>query len=125
MTVGYKQLMYEGIIENVQVQMEKYICNDSFFVAPIGGVDVILGIKWLKTLEAYATNHTEDFIKFKQKGIIYKIYGIMATKGKVTQAQQQEVESTTTSLFSIIVSLKVQGSDDVEGWWEKAKIDYH
>ena len=70
--------------------MGKYICNDSFFVAPIGGVNAILGIQWLQKLGTYATNHTEDFIKFKQKGIIYKIYGIRTTKGKLTQVQQQE-----------------------------------
>ena len=97
MIIGHKKLMCEGIIENVQVQMGKYICNDSFFVAPIGGVDAILGIQCLKTLGTYATNHAEDFMEFKQKGMKYKIYGIKATKGRFTKVQQRRLLQTSPS----------------------------
>ena len=65
LTEGHKQLMCEGIIKNVKIQMGNYILNDSLFIAPIGGVNAILGIQWLKTLGTYATNHVEDYIEFK------------------------------------------------------------
>ena len=87
MVIGHKKLMCEGIIKNIKVQMDNYILNDSFFVAPIGGVNAILGIQWLKTLGTYATNHAEDFIEFKQKGISYKIHGIKETKGRLTEVK--------------------------------------
>jgi len=45
--------------------MGNYVLNDSFFVSPIGGVDVILGIQWLHLLGTYATNHAEEFMEFK------------------------------------------------------------
>ena len=47
MKLGHKQLICEGIIENIKVQMGNYVLNDSFFVSPIGVVDAILGIQWL------------------------------------------------------------------------------
>ena len=122
MTIGHKKLMCEGIIKNVQVQMGNYICNESFFVAPMGGVDAILGIQWLKTLGTYETNHAKDFMEFKQKGIKYKIYGIKATKGRLTKYQQRKADSTTPTLFSMIVKQKVKDIDAREARTSKEEL---
>ena len=62
---GHKQLMCEGIIENLEVQMGNYVLNDSFFVALIGSVDAILGIQWSEKLGTYAINNVEYFMKLK------------------------------------------------------------
>ena len=39
----------------------------------IGGVDVVLGIQWLRTLGTISTNYNELFMRPELKGIQYEL----------------------------------------------------
>ena len=58
-----------------KLQMQEYNLESDFYVVPLGGVDVVLGIKWLQTLGTYFANHQEHFIEFHAFGKTHKLYG--------------------------------------------------
>lgn len=45
-------------------------------VIPNGGVDVVLGIQWLRTLGTLSTNYNELFMRFGLKGIQNELEGL-------------------------------------------------
>jgi hypothetical protein len=49
--------------------MEEYSLEILIYGIPIGGVDVVLGIQWLRTLGTISTNYKELFMRFELEGI--------------------------------------------------------
>jgi hypothetical protein len=43
---------------------------------PIGGVDVVIWIQWLRTLGTISTNYSELFMRFELEGIQYDLKGL-------------------------------------------------
>ena len=75
MVADGKKIDNVGKCHKVKLQMQEYKLKSYFFVVPLGGVDVVLGIQWLQTLGTYSTNHLEHFIEFHEFGKTHKLYG--------------------------------------------------
>jgi hypothetical protein len=58
-----------GKCHNLKLNMGEYNLESPMYSIPIGGVDVVLGIKWLKKLGTIPTNCNELFIRFELEGI--------------------------------------------------------
>jgi len=61
-----------------------------FYTIPLGGVDVVPGIQWLRMLGIYSANHQKQFIKFKWEGRQYKLYGFQPPPNQIISSQQME-----------------------------------
>ena len=48
--------------------MEEYVMNSPMISIPMGGVDVVLGFKWLQSLGTMDFNFQEIFMKFSLEG---------------------------------------------------------
>ena len=64
-----------GKCHKVKLQLRNHAMESSFYTVPLGGVDVVLGVQWLRTLGTYSTNHIKQFIKFEWDGRKYKLFG--------------------------------------------------
>ena len=62
MVVDGNKIDNVGKCHKVKLQMQEYNLESNFFVVPLGGVDVVLGIQWLQNLGTYSANHQEHFI---------------------------------------------------------------
>ena len=49
---------------NITLTMGEYVFNSPMISITMGGVDVVLGVQWLQSLEAVAFNFQELFMKF-------------------------------------------------------------
>ena len=74
----------------VKLQIRDFKLESELYTLPLGGVDIVLGFKWLQTLGTYSTNHQKHFIKFKWKGHEYKLYGFQPPKMQVVSSQHME-----------------------------------
>ena len=68
MVADGKKIENVGKCHKVKLQMQECNLESDFFVVPLRGVDIVLGIQWLQTLGTYSTNHQENFIKFNWIG---------------------------------------------------------
>ena len=68
MVANGKKIEKVGKSHKVKLQIQDFNSESLFFTIPLGGVDVVLGIQWLRTLGTYAANHQVKFIKFKWGG---------------------------------------------------------
>lgn len=57
------------------MQFEEYKVNETFFLFELGGVDVILGVTWLATLEDVKVNLKTLFMNLCTQGQPVKIKG--------------------------------------------------
>jgi hypothetical protein len=60
------------------------------YAIPIGGVDVVLGIQWLRTLGIFSTNYNELFMRFELEGIQYELKGLKYTSSQVIISHRME-----------------------------------
>ena len=57
----------ENEIKSILIWGE-YVMNSPMTVIPMGGADVILGVKWLQSLGTMAFNFQDLFMKFSLEG---------------------------------------------------------
>jgi hypothetical protein len=57
-----------GKCNKINLTMGEYVMNSPMISIPMGGVDVVLGIQWLKSLGTVAFNFQELFMKFSLEG---------------------------------------------------------
>ena len=88
MVANSKKIEKVGKCHKVNLQIQDFNLESSFFMVPLGGVDVVLGIQWLRTLGTYAANHQVQFIKLKWGGQKYKLHGFQASGNKVVSSSQ-------------------------------------
>ena len=71
-----------GKFHNIKITMGEYVLNSTMLSIQIGGVDVVLGLKWLQYLGTIAFNFQELFLKlfFGRKGS--RITGYCREAGK-------------------------------------------
>jgi hypothetical protein len=65
-----------GKLHKINLTMGGYVMNSPMIAIPMGGVDVILGVKWLQSLGTVAFNFQELFMKFSLEGKEIELRGI-------------------------------------------------
>ena len=60
------------------------------YVIPIGGVDVVLWIQWLRTLVTISTNYNELFMRFELEGIQYELKGLKFGPSQLKKSHRME-----------------------------------
>ena len=60
----------------IELSIGEYNLEIPMYVIPIGGVDVVLGIQWLRTLGTIYTNYNELFMRFELERIQYELKGL-------------------------------------------------
>ena len=58
-----RSIGFEGKFHNIKLIMGDYP-SSPIYVRPIGEVEVVIGIKWFRTLGTISTNYNELFMKF-------------------------------------------------------------
>lgn len=64
------------ICRNVEVQLPGLTINQNYFPFSIGGADLMLGIRWLASLNTVQANWNEMFLIFNLNGQKYKLQGV-------------------------------------------------
>eukprot|EP00253_Pinus_taeda_P030836 PITA_30836 len=90
MVADGKQIDGVGKCHKIKLQLSDYAIESSFYTVPLGGVDVALGVQWLRTLGTYSANHIKQFIKFKCDGRKYQLFGFQAPPTQVISTQQMK-----------------------------------
>ena len=57
-----------GRCHSIKLTMGEYLLDSPMIAIQMGGVDFILGIKWLQSLVTMALNFQELFLRFSLKG---------------------------------------------------------
>ena len=90
MVVDGKKIEKVGKCHKVKLQIKYFNLESELYTLLLGGVDIILGVQWLKTLGTYSANHQKHFIKFKWQGKNYKLHGFQPPDTQVVSSQQME-----------------------------------
>jgi hypothetical protein len=92
--------------------MGEYIMNSTMTVIPMGGVDVVLGMRWLQSLEAIDFNFQELFMKFSLEGKEIELRGITGKPGKVIiyNGMKKLLKKGNQGIISQLSSLDVKTS---------------
>ena len=72
-----------GKCHNIKLTMGEYVLNSPMLSIPMGGVDVVLGVKWLQSLGMVAFNFQELFLKFFSEGKEVELRGIARKPGNI------------------------------------------
>jgi hypothetical protein len=66
--------------------MGEYVMNSLMIAIPMGGVDVVLGVQWLKSLGTMDFNFQELFMNFLLEGKEFELRGIIGKPSKVVSS---------------------------------------
>ena len=55
---------FSGKCHNIKITMGEYVLNSQILSITMGGVDIVLGVQWLKYLGTVAFNFQEIFLRF-------------------------------------------------------------
>lgn len=84
---------------NVSVQLGNNQFHIDFYVLPISGADVVLGIQWLKTLGPINTDFNSLSMQFHWNGSTIHLHGITNNKvSEISQTQLKRLEDTKAVL---------------------------
>ena len=90
MVADGKRIDGVGKCHKVKLQLSDYAMESSFYTVPLGGVDAILSVQWLRTLGTYSTNHIKQFIRFKRDGRKYQLFEFQEPPTQVISTQQMK-----------------------------------
>ena len=65
-----------GKCYNIKITMGEYVLNIPMLSIPMGGVDVVLGVQWLKSLGTISFNFSRTFLEFFLEGKEVELWGI-------------------------------------------------
>lgn len=63
------------VCHNVIIQVQGHQFSVEFHVLPLGGVDLVLGVQWLKSLDPVLTDYMDLTMKFMNQGRIVELQG--------------------------------------------------
>ena len=76
--------------ENVRIQIGHYHLKSHMLFIEMGGCDIVLGVKWLRTLGPILMDFKELTMKFDQEGHQYKFQGIIVGSPAVISSHRME-----------------------------------
>jgi len=79
-----------GICHNIKLTMGDYNLSSTMYAIPIGGVDMVLRVQWLKLIGTISLNLDELFIGFKENGQRYKLHGFADPPAQVISSHWME-----------------------------------
>ena len=74
---------FSGKFHNIKITMGEYVFNSPILYIPMGGADVVLGIKWLQYLGTTTFNFQELFLIFFSEGMEIELRGIAGKPRKI------------------------------------------
>ena len=80
-----EKMRSEGLIEQMQFQMQGNQFNTDFFLLPLGGCDVVVGMQWLRTLGPVLWDFNGLTMSFQHNNKIVTIRGMNATKPELVE----------------------------------------
>ncbi|KAF5477481.1 hypothetical protein F2P56_004118 [Juglans regia] len=107
-----------GYCSNAKVKVQGISFYPSFYVLPLGGCDVVLGVDWLETLGTIAWNFHELSMKFLYLGknvelLGLKLEGLTLTKGEKSMlTSMQRGKGLFLQLVSETNELGISGGAD-------------
>ena len=98
---------FSGKFHNIKLTMGEYVLNSPMFSIPMGGVDVVLGVHWLQSLETIAFNFQEHFLKFFLEVKEVELRGIVGKLGKIisSNVMTKLLKKEQRGVFSQLCSL--------------------
>jgi hypothetical protein len=89
------------------------------YAMAIGGVDVVLGSQWLATIGTMGINLQKQFLRFFEKGIKYKFFGIKSPTPQLVSSNRMEKMIKKGSQAYLLHCHSMEGSfnnmDDPKG----------
>lgn len=68
-------LTVEGMVRNVEVQIQDHALQSSMFLLPVVGTDLVLGVAWLATLSPHILDYNALTFKFYVNGKYITLHG--------------------------------------------------
>jgi gas vesicle protein len=106
------QQLEERKCNKINLTMGEYVMNSPMIAIPMGGVDVVLGIQWLQSLETMAFNFQQLFMKFLLEGKKIELRGITWKPSKVisSNGMTKLLKKGNQGIIAQLCSLDVQTS---------------
>jgi hypothetical protein len=103
-----------GKCHNIKLSMGEYNLEIPMYAIPIGGVDVVLGIQWLRTLGTISTNYNELFMRFELEGIQYELKGLKYGPSQVINSHRMEniIKKGSKGVVVKLYSMEVKQEDE-------------
>ncbi|KAF5446347.1 hypothetical protein F2P56_031982 [Juglans regia] len=107
-----------GYCSNAKIKVQGISFYPSFYVLPLGGCDVVLGVDWLETLGTIAWNFHELSMKFLYLGKNVELLGLklegltLAKGGKSMLTSMQRGKGLFLQLVSETNVLRISGGGD-------------
>lgn len=101
-TVGNgEELQCNQVCTNIAVRIQKHEFQVDFHVLPIQGLDVVLGVQWLKALGPVLTDYTTLTMKFIYNGQLIELVGDRDSSLQMISPSQLQrwVDTGNTSTF--------------------------
>ena len=80
----------EGRCENVKLQMGHYQLKTHMFSINMGGCDIVLSAKWLRTLGPITIDFQELYMSFKQNNHMHTLCGLQESAPSITCSHRME-----------------------------------
>jgi hypothetical protein len=90
MIVNGESMNYGGHCENECLQIDRYHMEYHIFSIDMGGCNIVLGEKWLRTLVPILMDFKELKMKFNQEGQEYKFQGIILGSLEIISSDHME-----------------------------------
>jgi hypothetical protein len=99
-----------GKCNKINLTIGEYVMNSPMISIAMGGVDVVLGIQWLKSLGTMSFNFQELFMKFSLEGKEIELRGIIGKPSKViiSNGMKQLLKNGNQGVIAQLCSLDVQ-----------------
>jgi hypothetical protein len=103
-----------GKCHNIKLSMGDYNLSSPMYAIPIGGVDVVLGIQWLRTLGTISTNYNDLFMRFKVEGIEYELNGLKSPPSQMINSHRMEniLKKGCSGVIARLYSMEVKQENE-------------
>ena len=102
-----EQLECEGEVQNIPVQIQGHSLYISAYVLPITVAELVLGSRWLATLDTHLVNYKERFLTFYINGKLITLHG--KTSNLPSQPQfHQLIRLQATDSIAELYAIQIQ-----------------